>query len=269
MRVMSDILKTFAENLVRLRAERGMSQAELADRAGLSHTTVSRYESQKQAFRKANLEALAQALDCSTGELLDEPGAMQPKKPTGKAWQQMELELAQERNATLQEKIKFLEYKMDRYSQIDEQILMALSNAPEAVLGLIRAALGMDSSKHKKTTQEAAKGSPNPYDTIRDLEDELARVKSFLKTFQHDSVQAPDVIAAWEKMSVSKKVDLCNYIRKQEGMKPIGPEALASGFDLELYEVMDKKTPAEKEAHWQDLRKYLGLPLKSNGEGIA
>lgn len=62
-----------AENVVRLRAERGMSQEALALDAGLHRTFVAHVERQARNISLDNIERLAKALNVPVGELLRLP----------------------------------------------------------------------------------------------------------------------------------------------------------------------------------------------------
>lgn len=64
-----DIFTVFASNLVRLRNERGLTQAQLAERAELSTTTIQGYEACRQWPEKERVKVLAMALDVETLEL--------------------------------------------------------------------------------------------------------------------------------------------------------------------------------------------------------
>ncbi|NNJ16337.1 helix-turn-helix domain-containing protein [Pseudomonas putida CSV86] len=58
----------FADKLIRLRTQKGLTQRDLAAMAGLSWSQISKYESGKSKPRKKALWALEEALDCP-GEL--------------------------------------------------------------------------------------------------------------------------------------------------------------------------------------------------------
>jgi len=62
--------RTVARNLRRLRQKRGLSQEELADRAGLNRNYVGMIEREENAPTVDALEQLAKALDISAAELL-------------------------------------------------------------------------------------------------------------------------------------------------------------------------------------------------------
>lgn len=59
-----------AKNLRKLRGERGLSQEELADRAGLNRNYVGMIEREENAPTVDTLEVLAKALDVSVIELV-------------------------------------------------------------------------------------------------------------------------------------------------------------------------------------------------------
>jgi transcriptional regulator with XRE-family HTH domain len=59
-----------AKNLRRLRGERGLSQEELADRAGLNRNYVGMIEREENAPTVDTLEDLAKALDVSVIDLV-------------------------------------------------------------------------------------------------------------------------------------------------------------------------------------------------------
>lgn len=63
-----------AENVVRLRAERGMSQEALAFEAGLHRTFVAHVERQARNISLDNIERLAMALNVPVEELLRQLG---------------------------------------------------------------------------------------------------------------------------------------------------------------------------------------------------
>jgi transcriptional regulator with XRE-family HTH domain len=64
-----DIFRVFAGNLVRLRNERGLTQAQLAERADLSLTTIQGYEAGRQWPEKERVKILAKALRVETSRL--------------------------------------------------------------------------------------------------------------------------------------------------------------------------------------------------------
>lgn len=61
-----------ARNLKRLRRERGLTQEELADLAGLNRNYVGMIERQENAASVDTLEALAQALQIKPVQLLEQ-----------------------------------------------------------------------------------------------------------------------------------------------------------------------------------------------------
>lgn len=70
-----DAVVSFAENLRRLRKERGLSQEELGARANIQMADISRYESASRDPRITTVARLAGALDVPIAELLhDIPG---------------------------------------------------------------------------------------------------------------------------------------------------------------------------------------------------
>lgn len=60
-----------ARNLKRLRMERGLSQEELADLAGLNRNYIGMIERQENAATIDTLEALAKALEVEPARLFD------------------------------------------------------------------------------------------------------------------------------------------------------------------------------------------------------
>jgi transcriptional regulator with XRE-family HTH domain len=62
--------RTVARNLRRLRQKRGLSQEELADRAGLNRNYVGMIEREENAPTVDALEQIAKALDINAVELL-------------------------------------------------------------------------------------------------------------------------------------------------------------------------------------------------------
>jgi transcriptional regulator with XRE-family HTH domain len=69
--VSRDVLVSFAENLRRLRTERGITQEELGSRAGIQMADISRYETGNRDPRVTTLARLADALGISIAELLE------------------------------------------------------------------------------------------------------------------------------------------------------------------------------------------------------
>ena len=64
---------TFAENLVRLRKLRGLSQEELAKLAGVSRGSIINYEKESSGSYIENIKAIAVALNVSIDTLLGTP----------------------------------------------------------------------------------------------------------------------------------------------------------------------------------------------------
>lgn len=62
--------QVFGENLKRIRLLTGMSQEQLAERAGLDRTYVSSVERGKRNISLNNIFKLADALDVTPGELM-------------------------------------------------------------------------------------------------------------------------------------------------------------------------------------------------------
>lgn len=65
---------TLARNLRRLRTRTGLSQEELAARAGLHRTYVSSVERGQRNISLKNIFLLARALGCDPKELIDQRG---------------------------------------------------------------------------------------------------------------------------------------------------------------------------------------------------
>jgi transcriptional regulator with XRE-family HTH domain len=63
--------RTLARNLKRLRRERGLTQEELADLAGLNRNYVGMIERQENAASVDTLEALGEALQIKAAQLLE------------------------------------------------------------------------------------------------------------------------------------------------------------------------------------------------------
>lgn len=64
----------FAKNLKRIRSESGLSQEELAHRAGLHRTYISSIERGERNVSLENIFALAEALKVSPADLVDPNG---------------------------------------------------------------------------------------------------------------------------------------------------------------------------------------------------
>jgi transcriptional regulator with XRE-family HTH domain len=70
--VVSDARKVFASRLRQIRQGKGLSQEELADRAGLHRTYVGSVERGERNISIDNIERLAKALEIDIIELLKE-----------------------------------------------------------------------------------------------------------------------------------------------------------------------------------------------------
>lgn len=71
----SPLRRIIADNVRRLRSERGLSQEELADRANLHRTNISKLERKLHAISIDNLHWIAAALGVSPEELVRDPGS--------------------------------------------------------------------------------------------------------------------------------------------------------------------------------------------------
>ncbi len=60
---------SFGENLKRVRTEKGMSQAALAEKTGLNQSSIAYFERGARQPLLATAQALAEALDCELAEL--------------------------------------------------------------------------------------------------------------------------------------------------------------------------------------------------------
>jgi len=67
---MTDIVKLFAANVVRLRKELGFSQEELAERSGLHRTYIGSIERAERNISIKNLARIAKALNVTPCTLL-------------------------------------------------------------------------------------------------------------------------------------------------------------------------------------------------------
>lgn len=70
---MSDLKKVIAHRLRVLRAERDMSQQDLADASGVSVDAIGKYERAEAAPQLRNAYRLAEALGCTPNDLCDFP----------------------------------------------------------------------------------------------------------------------------------------------------------------------------------------------------
>lgn len=62
----------FPENLKRIREKKGLSQSELARRADLNHSTISKFESGGTSPNKRTIRILADVLGVSPSKLTDD-----------------------------------------------------------------------------------------------------------------------------------------------------------------------------------------------------
>ncbi len=67
----------FAERLKEARSQRGLSQAELADKAGLVQSAIGHFEGARRRPSFANVRALARALNVSSDYLLGNASGME------------------------------------------------------------------------------------------------------------------------------------------------------------------------------------------------
>lgn len=67
----SPILEVFGQNVRKLRVERGLSQEQLADRAGLHRTYVGMIERAEKNITLCNIEKLAKALNVKVSTLVN------------------------------------------------------------------------------------------------------------------------------------------------------------------------------------------------------
>jgi transcriptional regulator with XRE-family HTH domain len=67
---MSDVRKEFGAHLRKLRLKQGLTQEELADRAGMHFTYIGQIERGVRNPSLVNLQKLAKALKVNAGELL-------------------------------------------------------------------------------------------------------------------------------------------------------------------------------------------------------
>lgn len=85
-------LKILANRLKKLRAERGLSQADLAERSGLTINDISRYERRAVSPDLENFVKIAKALEVSADDLLfDGPVSENSSPPRNlKLWQRLQ-----------------------------------------------------------------------------------------------------------------------------------------------------------------------------------
>lgn len=76
--------KSSAElHIQRLREARGVTQAQLAEATGLTQSSISRIERGGRELTLSNMRSIAQALNCSVGELLGESRPRRRQRRTG------------------------------------------------------------------------------------------------------------------------------------------------------------------------------------------
>ena len=66
----SPILELFGQNVRKLRVERGLSQEQLADKAGLHRTYIGMIERAEKNITLCNIEKIAKALDVNVKDFL-------------------------------------------------------------------------------------------------------------------------------------------------------------------------------------------------------
>lgn len=85
---MNNINNIIGENIRRLRKERGLTQKELAKKCGMQYTLIGHYEQGRAHPKLATVNKIAQALRCSSNEILygtSDSYSNWHKKPTNKA----------------------------------------------------------------------------------------------------------------------------------------------------------------------------------------
>lgn len=78
----SKYISVFSQNLSRIRKQRGLSQADLAERAGLSRRVINHYETHAVQPPIEKIEAIAKALGIKPSQLLDPTNKMSVKDTT-------------------------------------------------------------------------------------------------------------------------------------------------------------------------------------------
>lgn len=71
MKIDSAILKLFGDKVRELRKEKGLSQEELADKAGLHRTYIGMIERSEKNITLINIEKIAIALEISVAKLFE------------------------------------------------------------------------------------------------------------------------------------------------------------------------------------------------------
>ena len=70
-------------NILAIREARGMSQTKLAEATGLTQSSISRIERGGRDLTLSNMRSIANALNCSVGELLGESRPRRRTRRTG------------------------------------------------------------------------------------------------------------------------------------------------------------------------------------------
>lgn len=107
------------ETIKHLREQQGLSQNDLAKKAGLGRSTIARIENGNPKYKYDSLEKIANALSTTTASLLDVPGKSSQsvqKKPTCK----LSKDLQQFYDSVLTPELNRIENKI--LDKIDEEI---------------------------------------------------------------------------------------------------------------------------------------------------
>ena len=112
--------ETFAEILREIRDKRGLTQSQLAAKAGLQPSAVSHFEAGRRAPSFANLRYLADALGVSVDLLLGRTRAAEPRGPAAEQLYRDFAELSAQDQETLAEFAKILAAKNKLDRQGDE-----------------------------------------------------------------------------------------------------------------------------------------------------
>jgi transcriptional regulator with XRE-family HTH domain len=78
LRAMEDYRRAAGQRVISLRESRGLSQEDLANAAGVSVKTVSRFENGRNEGRRGTVRALAKALAVSEADILGGPPPLLP-----------------------------------------------------------------------------------------------------------------------------------------------------------------------------------------------
>lgn len=68
------------DNIKKFRFEKGMTQAQLADKLNVSEKTISSWEVNRTEPNMGNIEMLSKALGCRKSDLIGEPTALSPEE---------------------------------------------------------------------------------------------------------------------------------------------------------------------------------------------